>query len=69
MTHYGYYEKKLEKLEQKAAQLKEQKRILELQKRGAEKILISPFVLQKMIKEQERFNRKLLKERNFKEGK
>ena len=69
MAHYGYYEKKLEKLERKAAQLKEQKRILELQKRGTEKILISPFALQKMIKEQERINRQLLKERNFKEGK
>lgn len=63
MARAGYYEKKITLLEKELEQLKEQKKQLECQQRGVEKISMDPFMLQKLIREQEHKNQELLKSR------
>jgi len=61
MKRRGYYEKKIEDLERGLERLKEAKEQIYNQEAGAETVLISPFLLQELIKDEERKNRKLLK--------
>lgn len=61
MKKKGYYEKKLAAQEAHLSELMEQKQLLKLSSGEVEKILISPFSLQKLIREQDRSNQKLLK--------
>lgn len=61
MKKHGYYEKKIEDLERELERLKEEKQLTKNQDEGAKKILISPFVLQRLIQEEDRKNRNLLK--------
>lgn len=56
----GYYEKKIEVLESELEKLEEERQRIENQNEGAKKVLISPFVLQSLIKDKERRNKKLL---------
>jgi len=56
----GYYEKKIEELEKELKELKSERQLLCNQDEGAKKILVSPFVLQKLIKEEEHKNKKIL---------
>lgn len=60
MKKRGYYEKKIEELEKELEGLKTEEQLLKNQDEGAKKLLISPFVLQRLIKEEEQKNKKLL---------
>ena len=61
MKRAGYYEKTLGQLEKKLEGLKQYEQQLKGKPAEAEKILINPFLLSKLIKEQDRENRKLLR--------
>lgn len=60
MKKRGYYEKKIEDLEKQLSELESEKQLLNNYDEGAKKIRISPFALQKLIKEEERKNKRLI---------
>ena len=69
MKRTGYYEKTLRQLEKKLEGLKQYEQQLKEESIEAEKILIDPFALSSLIKEQDKENRKMLKEqKNFGKG-
>jgi hypothetical protein len=59
----GYYEKKLARYEKELEGLKQCQRQQKEVSQEVAKILISPFVLNRLIREKERENRKLLKQK------
>ena len=61
MKRAGYYEKTLGQLEKKLEGLKQYEQQLKEEPIEAEKILINPFLLSKLIKEQDRENKKILR--------